>query len=87
MKKLFVVLGVCGLCACSSVNKNTVSYQIGKYDQGIYYVVSGEGADKELAAENALENMRQNVVQNVPDVEFVSAQLEDVLANAKIGKV
>ena len=87
MKKLFVVLGVCGLCACSSVNKNTVSYQMGKYDQGIYYVVSGEGADKELAAENALENMRQNIVQNVPDVEFALAQVDDLLANAKTGKV
>ena len=53
MKKLVAFLAVLGLCACAGVNKNTVSYQMGKYDQHTYYVVAGEGADKEAASANA----------------------------------
>jgi len=86
MKKLFVLCCAAGLCACSGVNKNTVSYQMGKYDQHVYYVVAGEGADKTAAGDNALANMRQNIILNVPDANTI-AQLEDVIANAKIGKV
>lgn len=86
MKKLFVCLSVACLCACSGINKNTVNYQMSKYDQHIYYVVAGEGYDKTAAAENALVSMRQNIVQNVPNVSTL-AELDDVLAQAKVAKV
>ncbi len=86
VKKTVILLCSLGLCACSGLNKNTVSYQIGKYDPHVYYVVAGEGDNKTVAAENALANMRQNIEINVPDANMV-AQLEDVLANAKTGKV
>ena len=87
MKKLFVLLTACGLCACAGVNKNTVSYQMSKYDSQKYYVVAGEGASKEAAAENALANMRQNLVQNVPDVDIHSTLVNDLMENAKANKV
>lgn len=86
MKKLFVGLSAVLLCACAGVNKNTVSYQMSKYDQHAYYVVAGAGADKAAAAQDALNNMRLSLEQNVPEVNTV-AQLDDVVANAKIGKV
>ncbi|MBO7237692.1 MAG: hypothetical protein J6U96_00160 [Elusimicrobiaceae bacterium] len=87
MKKLFVLLAACGLCACAGVNKNTVSYQMSKYDPAVYYVIAGDGADKKAASENALANMRQNIEQNVPDVKMLSAQVDDLIANAKVAKV
>lgn len=86
MKKGLILLCTVGLCACSGLNRNTVSYQMGKYDSNVYYVVAGEGADKASAAANALANMRQNIELNVPDVNTIE-QLDDVLANAKTGKV
>lgn len=78
----------CALCltACAGVNKNTVSYQMSKYDQHAYYVVAGEGPTKESASAAALENMRKSILQNVPDVSLV-AELKDVLANAQVEKV
>lgn len=86
MKKLIILLGATVLCACAGVNKNTVSYQMGKYDQHAYYVVAGEGADKDAAAADALANMRGSFVQNVPDVQTL-AQLNDLIANAKVEKI
>lgn len=86
MKRLFVLCFAVGLGACTGINKNTVSYQMGKYDSQVYYVVAGEGADKVAAAENARENMLQNIELNVPQANTI-AQLADVLANAKTGKV
>ncbi len=86
MKKIGIVASALLLCACAGINKNTVSYQMSKYDQHAYYVVAGEGATKDAAAENALSNMRQNILQNVPDAQKIE-QLDDLLANAKIGKV
>ncbi len=89
MKKWLVLVSVAGLLsACSGMNKNTVSYQMSKYDQQVYYVVAGEGADKEAAVKDALTNMRKNIVENVPNVlQEVPAPVNDVLANAKTGKV
>ena len=86
MKKGLILLCSLGLCACSGLNKNTVSYQMGKYDSSVYYVVAGEGADKAAAAADALANMRKNIELNVPDVNTIE-QLDDVVANAKTGKV
>lgn len=87
MKKLFVFLGVLGLCAgCAGINKNTVSYQMGKYDRHAYYVVAGEGPTKSEASADALANMRKSFEQNVPDARTLS-QVNDLMANAKTDKV
>ena len=86
MKKIVAFLAVLGLCACASVNKSTVSYQMGKYDQQMYYVVSGEGADKEAASANALANMRASFAQAVPDAADLP-QINDIMANAEVDKV
>lgn len=75
------------LCAaCAGINKNTVSYQMGKYDRGLFYVVAGEGPDKAAASQNALDNMRQSFGQNVPDAGAM-AEINDFMANAKVEKV
>ena len=86
MKKLFILFAALGLCACAGVNKNTVSYQMGKYDQHTYYVVAGEGADKEAASANALANMRASFGQAVPDAADLP-QIKDIMANAEVDKV
>lgn len=87
MKKLFILLGAAGLCAaCAGINKNTVSYQMSKYDQHAYYVVAGEGPTKAEASADALANMRKSFEQNVPDAKTIS-QINDFMANAKTDKV
>lgn len=86
MKKILVLLGALALSACAGINKNTVSYQMSKYDQHAYYVVAGEGADKAAAAANALANMRQSFAQNVPDAANL-AEIDDIMANAYVDKV
>ncbi|MBQ7908307.1 MAG: hypothetical protein IJ311_02270 [Elusimicrobiaceae bacterium] len=86
MKNWIVLFCALGLVACAGVNKNTISYQMSKYDQYAYYVVAGEGNTKEAASANALENMRKSFVQNVPEVNFVE-QLNDIMANAQVDKV
>ncbi len=85
MKKSWIILAALGLCACASVNKNTVSYQMSKYDQQVYYVIAGEGDTKSAAAADARMNMRKNIELNVVDAKEI-AQVEDLLANAKIVK-
>lgn len=86
MKKLFMPFCALVLCACAGINKNTVSYQMSKYDRQAYYVVPGEGADKETAFAAALDNMRRSFVQNAPETRDLS-QLNDLTANAKAGKI
>ncbi len=86
MKKLFAPLCALALCACAGINKNTVSYQMSKYDRQAYYVVPGEGADKETAFASALDNMRRSFVQNAPEARDLP-QLNDLTANAKEGKI
>ena len=86
MKKLMILLSAVGMCACTAMNKNTVSYQISKYDPQVYYVVAGEGETEDAAAAAARKNMLQNLEQNVPDVNQIE-QLGDLVANAKTGKV
>ncbi|GEM_PF-1575010 len=87
MKKIAVMFSaVLALCACTSLNKNTVSYQMSKYDTSKYYVVSGEGETKQAASDKALGNMRQALVKNAPDLEK-DAILTDLMANAKVDKV
>ena len=87
MKKIAVIIStVLALCACASLNKNTVSYQMSKYDTSKYYVVAGEGETKQAASDNALAAMRQALVKNAPDLEK-DAILTDLMANAKVDKV
>lgn len=86
MKRLLAPLCALALCACAGINKNTVSYQMSKYDRQAYYVVPGEGADKETAFASALDNMRRSFVQNAPAARDLP-QLNDLTANAKEGKI
>lgn len=87
MKKLLLtVLAAVGVCACSGLNKNTVSYQTAKYDTAKYYVVAGEGMTKDEASQNALENMRRELVQNAPDAANQGV-VTDLMANASVDKV
>ena len=85
MKKWLVLFSAAGLCACSSMNKNTVSYQMSKYDTSRYYVVAGEANTKQEAAANAAEQMQQALLQHTP----TAGQdiIEDLMANAKVEKV
>lgn len=87
MKKIILTfLAAAGLCACSGLNKNTVTYQSAKYDSAKYYVVAGEGMTKEEASENALTNMRREIVQNASDAQNQGV-VPDLMANASVDKV
>jgi len=72
------------LCGCSSLNKNTVSYQKAKWDASKYYVVAGDGSSKKAAAQKALENMNKEIASHTlaPAMEF----LPDLMANAAVKK-
>ncbi len=86
MKQFILALAAFGLCACAGLNKNTVNYQMTKYDSAKYYVVAGEGMAKEEAVSNALENMRREMVQNAPAAANQGV-IADLMANAKTDKV
>ncbi len=85
MKKITLVLLSCALVACGGLNKNTVSYQMSKYDADQYYVVAGDGPTKQAAADNATAHMHQDLLQHTPLVgqDVVS----DLMANAQVEKV
>lgn len=85
MKKIALVTLTLALAACGGLNKNTVSYQMSKYDTSRYYVVSGDGATKKAAAAQAQENMQRELAAHTP----AAAQevLGDLLANAQVEKV
>ena len=86
MKKIMVLCCASVLCACAGMNKNTVSYQMSKYDQHAYYVVAGEGPTKEEASAPALVNMQKSFWQNVPQANTLP-EVKDLMANAKVEKV
>lgn len=87
MKKMILaVFSAFALCACATMNRNTVSYQLSKIDTQRYYAVAGDGADKAAAAESALANMQKAFVQNVTDV-MNTGLMNDMMANAKVSKV
>ena len=86
MKKIMVLCCASVLCACAGMNKNTVSYQMSKYDQHAYYVVAGEGPTKEEASAAALVNMQKSFWQNVPQANTLP-EVKDLMANAKVEKV
>ncbi len=86
MKKIMVMFAAVGLCACAGLNKNTVSYHMNKYDGSKYYVVAGEGQTKAEASQNALDNLRRNIIQHVPAIESQGI-LNDLVANSEVEKV
>ena len=71
--------------ACAGMNKNTVNYQMNEYDAAKYYVVAGEGMSKEEASQNALENMRREMVQQAPAAANQGV-VTDLMANAEVEK-
>ena len=86
MKKIVLCAAAFLLGACTTMNKNTVNYQMGTYNTEKYYVVAGEGMSKEAASENALENMRREMVQNAPAAANQGV-VTDLMANAEVEKV
>ena len=86
MKKIFLLVCALGLCACAGMNKNTVSYKTNQYNSAKYYVVAGEGMTETEASQNALDNMRREIMQNAPDAE-AQGVLTDLMANAEVDKV
>ena len=86
MKKWMLGAAALLLCACAGINKNTVNYQANEYDSAKYYVVAGEGTSKESASDNALENMRREMVQNAPAAANQGV-VTDLMANASVEKV
>ncbi len=85
MKKLIVFCASGLLAACAHVNKNTVNYQTSLFDQTRYWVVPGNGPDKDAARADALANMARALENNAPDAAALNV-LPDVLANAKTDK-
>ena len=86
MKKIILCAAAVLLGACTSMNKNTVNYQMGEYNSEKYYVVAGEGMTKESSSDNALENMRREMVQNAPAAANQGV-ITDLMANVKVEKV
>ena len=85
MKKIVLCAAALFLGACAGMNKNTVNYQKNEYDAAKYYVVAGEGMSKEEASQNALENMRREMVQQAPAAANQGV-VTDLMANAEVEK-
>lgn len=85
MKKLTFALLAVSLAACGGLNKNTVSYQMGKYDTAQYYVVAGDAGTKKEAAASALATMQHEILQHTPQAG--QDVVADLMANAKVEKV
>lgn len=86
MRRWLVLLVAAGLGACSSLNKNTISYHTSKYDQTKYYVVAGEGSTKEAARQNALENLQRDLAQHA-GAAAQQGLLDDIVANSNVEQV
>lgn len=86
MKKWVVLAGVLALAACGGLNKNTVTYQMDKYDAQRYYVVPGDGATKQEASARALDAMKQSLQAHTSEAAGKQV-IEDMLANAKVEKI
>ena len=85
IKKILCITFTLALAACGGLNKNTVSYQMAKYDASQYYVVVGDSTTKKEAVAQAKETMQKELLQHTTQVgEDIVA---DLLANAKVEKV
>ncbi len=85
MKKWVSLLLPLALVACGGLNKNTVSYQQGKYDAAQYYVVAGDASTKQDAARAALAAMQQEILEHTPKAG--QDVITDLMSNAKVEKV
>lgn len=85
MKKMALLALTLGLAACGGLNKNTVSYQMAKYDASRYYVVAGDGSTKKEAAAQATSALQSELLQHTPQAG--QDVIADLLANAKVEKV
>lgn len=85
MKKLATLFLPLALAACGGLNKNTVSYQMGKYDSAQYYVVAGDASTKKEAAATALAHMQREILQHTPQAG--QDVVPDLMANAQVEKV
>ena len=85
MKKITMLSLVLALAACGGLNKNTVSYQMSKYDTAQYYVVVGEGNTKKEASANAEAVMKKELMEHTP----AAGQdiVDDLTDNARVEKV
>ena len=85
MKKLVTWLLPLVLAACGGLNKNTVTYQMSKYDAAQYYVVAGNASTKKEAAAAATSHMQQELLAHTP---YAGQEVvADLMANAKVEKV
>lgn len=85
MKKLVIWLLPLVLAACGGLNKNTVTYQMSKYDAAQYYVVAGNASTKKEAAAAATSHMQQELLAHTP---YAGQEVvADLMANAKVEKV
>lgn len=84
MRKWTIGALAVALAACSGLNKNTVTYQMGKYDAAQYYVVAGDASTKKEAAAAAVANMQHEILQHTPQAG--QDIVPDLMANAKVEK-
>ena len=85
MRKIVLLALALGLTACGELNKNTVSYQMAKYDASQYYVIAGDASTKKDAASQATAAMQKELLQHTPQAG--QDVIADLLANAKVEKV
>ena len=85
MKKIVYGALALALTACGGLNKNTVSYQMARYDASQYYVVVGDASTKKDASAQALAAMQQELLQHTPQAG--QDVIADLLGNAKVEKV
>ncbi len=85
MKKWMILACALASAACGGLNKNTVSYQLSKYDSALYYVVPGEGTSKQAASSAAIVAMQRELSAHTTPA--AGAQVvTDLLANANVEK-
>lgn len=87
MKKGMIFIAAGLLAACAHINKNTVNYQKSLFDASLYYVVDGNGPDKDAARQDALDKMKNALEQAVAQYPEGLAVVPDLLANADTSKV
>ncbi len=85
MKKIACFALTLALAACGGLNKNTVSYQMAKYDASQYYVVVADSSTKKEAASQAKAAMQHELLQHTPQAG--QDVIADLLANATVEKV
>ena len=85
MKKAILMSCALALVACGGLNKNTVSYQMGKYDASQYYVVAADGPTAKEASAQALSVMQKELTEHT-SAEIGAELVGDLLANAYTAK-